>query len=174
MKHYKIKTILILSFIALLTNAGFAQTPLSIEYVSASELLINQKALTKKTKVQVIVKALGEPTRKIIYPSGETSYFYEQLGIVFFTMKGLVKGLGVNYNWDGDQKFTETSFRGNLNIGELEIHEEIENEAINRLEGIAFVCPIPSLCASRDREAKIHCLVGFKDGKLTQVSFMLR
>jgi hypothetical protein len=174
MKHCKIKSLFSLALFVLFTNLGMTQTPLSIYFSASSEILVNEKPLTKKTKVKDLVKLLGEPTRKIIYPSGETSYFYEQLGVVFFTMKGHIKGLGVNYNWDGDEKFTETSFRGNLHIGELKIHEEILNKSINRIENIAFVCPIPSLCASRDRDSEVHCIVGFKDGKLTQVAFMMR
>jgi hypothetical protein len=141
---------------------------IQVEYTKTAKLTINELSLNTKTKVEELTKILGEPSKTADYPNGETSYFYEDQGIVFFTKGGLVKVLGINFNWDGDEKFPQKSFAGSLTIGELSITADTESDAIAEIESIAFVCPMPSMCASEDRSARINCMVGFKNERLSQ------
>ena len=107
------------------------------------------------------------------YSSGEVSYFYDEVGIVFFTKESLVKGLGINYNWDGDEKFPEQAFTGSLKLGEVDINKNTNSETIAGIKGIEFICPIPIMCASKDREVTTNCLVAFTENVITQVAFIV-
>ena len=90
------------------------------------------------------------------------------------TKGGKVQGLGINFNWDGDDKFPETTFSGQLKLGEAEIKQDTKREVIEEIQVIEFTCPIPSMCATKDRNAKIKCSVAFMDEKITQLVFDLR
>ncbi|MBL7790244.1 MAG: hypothetical protein JNL75_10490 [Chitinophagales bacterium] len=153
--------------------AGQTST-IDIEYSDLAELTINTKKIDGKTNVNALIENLGKPSKIEDYPSGEKSYFYEEFGIVFFTSKGQIKELGINYNWDGDKKFPEQAFKGTLKIGGTEITGETVSESIAGIESIKFVCPMPMICASENQNVKTNCLIAFKDKKLTQVTFLIK
>ncbi|QNR25122.1 DUF7738 domain-containing protein [Croceimicrobium hydrocarbonivorans] len=173
MKTVKTRLLGLIALIALTSNFVMAQSDTKIRYTASAELFINDTPLDGQTKLKELIANLGEPSKKVDYPNGETSYFYEEIGIVFFTKDGIVKGLGINFNWDGDEKFPEKTFTGTLNLGDSEIEKETKSESIAAIKSIEFICPIPIMCASKDREAKINCAVAFKDEKLTQVAFII-
>jgi hypothetical protein len=120
-----------------------------------------------------IIEVMGKPSRQADYPSGEVSLFYEEKGIVFFTRKNIVTGLGINFNSDGDNKFPATSLNGKLMIGATEITKESTQSDIKNIKEVVFVCPHSLMCASSKRDAKTNVVIGFKDGVLTQVAFLL-
>jgi hypothetical protein len=171
----KMKIFGLICLITLTANCAVGQTnTLEINYSGSAELIMNKQKIDGKTSVDKVIENLGDPSKIVDYPSGEKSYFYEEFGIVFFTVKGLIKGLGINYNWDGDKKFPEQAFKGKLKLGEAEINNETVSESIAGIESVKFTCPIPMICASKDQQAKINCIVGFKDKKLTQVTFTIK
>lgn len=173
MKTVKTRLLGLIALIALTSNIAMGQSDTKIRYTASAELFINDTPLNGQTELKKLIANLGDPSKKVDYPSGETSYFYEEIGIVFFTRDGIVKGLGINFNWDGDEKFPEKTFTGTLNFGDSEIEKDTKSESIAAIKSIEFICPIPIMCASKDREATINCTVAFKDEKLTQVVFII-
>lgn len=177
---YKMK---IKSFILTLTLGALCFLQSSFQYQEGPSLEIannkvnvltlNELELTSKTTTDDFVNELGEPSRKVPYPSGEVSYFYDELGIVFFTYENEISNLGINFNWDEDEKFPETSYTGTLSIGNKDINKESTAGHIEDIEGVEFICPIPIMCASKDRKAKVKCAVAFDEGQITQVVFIL-
>ncbi|UXP30688.1 hypothetical protein N6H18_10010 [Reichenbachiella agarivorans] len=174
MKTVKIRLLGLIILIALTSNFVMGQSDTKIRYTESAELFINDTPLYGKTKVKKLIANIGEPSKKVDYPSGEISYFYEEIGVVFFTKDGTVKGLGINFNWDGDEKFPEKTYTGTLNLGDSEIEKDTKSESIAAIKSIEFICPIPMMCASKDREAQINCTAAFKDEKLTQVVFIIK
>jgi len=165
----------LICLITLTANRAAGQTnTLEIKYSASAELIMNKQKIYSKTSVEKLIENMGDPSKIVDYPSGEKSYFYDELGVVFFTMNGLVRGLGINFNWDGDKKFPEQAFKGKLMLGEAEITNETVSESIAGIESVKFICPIPMICASKDQHAKINCIVGFKDKKLTQATFTIK
>lgn len=173
MKILNLKTIFFLFFVAGSYFTNGQNLTITIEYTEQAKLVINQTVFTNKTSVTELTKLIGEPSRKVDYASGETSYFYDEIGIVFFTKTGIVKGLGINYNWDGDKKFPEQAFTGRLKLAEVDINKNTNSETIAGIKGIEFICPIPIMCANKDREASANCLVAFTDNLITQVAFVI-
>lgn len=138
------------------------------EKVSVDDLMLDSNVTQ-----EAILKTMGKPSKTVDHPSGEVSLFYETAGIVFFTMDNKVKGLGINFNSDGDKKFPATSLNGKLTIGETEITKESKQEDLLKIEEIEFVCPFALLCASSNRDSKTRTTVSFKDGTLTQLVFLM-
>jgi hypothetical protein len=162
-------------FLTVAVNHAAAQSPeIEIQYTESEKLMINDISITKKTKVEEMEELLGNPSRSKDYPSGETSYFYDETGLVFFSVDGKINGLGINFNWDGDDKFPEQSFTGSLSLAGTTIDIDTKSEAIAGIKTVEFICPIPMLCASSNRKADINCTAAFKDESLTQVVFLLR
>ncbi len=165
------KTLLFSFAFALICAPSFAQTDeVSIDF-SANGLTINETPIMSYTTMDILMKTLGEPSRAVDYPSGETSMFYDDFGIVFFTVDNVVKGVGVNFNWDEDEKFPETSFTGELMIGDSEVIKDTKSEELLAVEGVSFDCPIPLMCVASDRVDDVKCMIAFKDELLTQVVF---
>jgi hypothetical protein len=168
-----IKTLLLSSAFALLTSTGFAQSgDLTIDF-SAKGLMVNATPIVKSTTMDVLIKSLGEPSKKVDAPNGETSMFYDDLGIVFFTIDNVVKGVGVNLNWDEDEKFPETSLNGDLMIGKSAVDKHSTGEFIQAIEGVTFDCPTPIMCIASDRADDVKCMIAFDEGLITQVVFLL-
>lgn len=162
-------------FLTVAVNHAAAQsTEIEIQYTETEKLMINDISITKKTKVEEMEELLGSPSRSKDYPSGETSYFYDETGLVFFSLDGDVKGLGINFNWDGDDKFPEQSFTGGLSLAGTTIDIDTKSEAIAGIKAVEFICPIPLLCASSNRKADINCTAAFKEESITQVVFLIR
>ena len=151
-----------------------AQNIIEINYSDTSTLFLNKLLLNDNMNIQDITNTVGEPSKIVDYPNDEKSYFYENIGFVIFTKNQKVKGIGINYNWDGDKKFPEKSFIGNVKLGELPISKATKKEDLLSIKSIPFGCPIDILCASKKRNAKIQCSVAFKDNSLTQIAFILK
>jgi len=173
-------SIKIIFSISLLFFALFIQVDLSaqsspvVNYNSKAKLTIDGVDLVKNSAISAMTEHLGEVSKKVDYPNGEASYFYEDLGIVFFTLEDEIKGLGINFNWDGDEKFPETSFTGALNIGEALITKEAIGATITSIQDVEMMCPIPIMCASANRKAKVVCTVAFEEEKISQVAFIIQ
>lgn len=175
MKTNYFSTTSIIGLFLLLANFSFGQTnEPTIWFLNSDKLSMNDLILTSTTPLEDVTKILGEASKNVDYPNGETSYFFEPQGIVVMTKGGKVQGLGINFNWDGDDKFPETTFSGQLKLGEAEIKQDTKREVIEEIQVIEFTCPIPSMCATKDRNAKIKCSVAFMDEKITQLVFDLR
>lgn len=175
MRKQKVKSTILIAFFALFTNFANGQSSkIEITYNELAELTINETSINRETTVVQLSKILGKASKTIDYPSGEISHFYEEDGLVLFTIDGIVKGVGINFNWDGDEKFPEITFGGTLNLGELKVDKDTKNEGIAAIESIEFLCPVPLICASKNRDAKINCSAVFKDKNLTQVVFLIR
>jgi hypothetical protein len=172
MKAFKLLLLLVL--FTSIGSKALAKSKVEISYNSSAELTINNIQIDNGTDLNKLIGVLGEPNRTEEYANGEKSYFYDEVGMVFMTKDGLVKGVGVNFNWDGDKKFPEQSFRGTLKLAETTINKESNSETISGIQGIEFICPIPIMCGSKDRDAKINCTMAFKDGKITQVVFLIK
>jgi hypothetical protein len=152
----------------------FCQSNLEIKFNEKSET-VTVAGLTLDSNVtnDQVIEAMGKPSKQVDYPSGEVSLFYEEKGVVFFTMKNTVAGLGINFNSDGDKKFPATSFNGQLKIGSSEITKESKQNDVLGIKEVAFVCPYALMCACSKRDSKTIATIAFKNGALTQVSFLL-
>lgn len=157
----------------IVSNFSFAQNSVEINYSDSSTLSFNNLPVTKNISIQDITKSIGEPSRIIDYKKGEISHFYDSLGLVFVVKENLVVAVGINYNWDGDKKYPEKSFTGNLKIGEFSVSKETKQEDISTIKTIEFLCPIELICASKSRTAKIRCTIAFEENRITQVVFLL-
>jgi hypothetical protein len=169
-----LKRILFTIFAIAITGFCNAQTPVEINYSDTSTLFLNKLQLNDSMDIQHITNIIGEPGKIVDYPNAEKSYVYENSGFVIFTKNKKVKGIGINYNWDGDKKFPEKSFTGNAKVGELSISKTTTKEDLLSIKSTPFACPMDIFCASKKRNAKIQCSVGFKDKALTQIVFMLK
>ena len=169
----KLKIFGLVNLLVLISNLVIGQSEFKIRYTKTAELLINEISIDSNITFENLIKTLGEPSRKAKNKKGEISYFYENSGVVFFTSDGAINGIGVNFNWDGDIKFPKSTFAGTLNIGEQKINKDTKSESIAAIKLIEFICPFPMMCASKDKEVRIKCTVGFKDTKLTQIVFFM-
>ena len=168
------KLILLITFIITTSYAKGQSNKVSIEYTENSTLTINEFSLENATSIAQLVQVLGEPSKIADYPRGEQAYFYDDLGIMFATMDKQIKAMGINFNWDGDKKFPEKSYVGVLTMVGTKITKDSSIDTIASIANDSFICPIPILCASKDKEAPINCTVAFKDGKITQVVFLIK
>lgn len=130
--------------------------------------------ITSETTVKDLIKEIGEPSSKV-EKGGRDEFFYEEIGIVIGIDNGIVKGIGINFNWDGDKKFPETSYTGVLNINEVIITKDSKNEDLNAIKGVSFECPMPMMCLSKHEVTGMKVMVGFNSEKaLSQLIFMLK
>lgn len=150
-----------------------AQTMPEINYSDSSTLLVNKIKLFKDMDIHVILKNLGEPTRILPGRNTEKTYYYDNDGFILMAQDSLLKGIGINYNWDGDKKFPEKSFTGSLKIGGQNISKETKKENIDAIKTIGFICPIDILCVSKSKTAKVKCTVAFGSDLVTQLIFIL-
>jgi hypothetical protein len=151
-----------------------AQTPLEINFPDSSTLTVNKIKLTENMNISNILNLFGKPTRILEYRNSEKSFFYDNDGFIIMTQDSIMKGLGINYNWDGDKKFPEKTFTGVLTMGEVNISKETKKENIDKLKAIGFVCPVDIMCASKSKFAKIKCMVAFKSNLMTQLVFLFK
>lgn len=160
--------------LVLISNLVIGQNEFKIRYAKTAELFINEISIDSNVTMENLIKTFGEPSGKAKNKKGEISYFYENSGVVFFTSDGVINGIGVNFNWDGDIKFPKSSFVGTLNIGEQKIDKDTKSESIASIKSIEFICPFPMMCASKDKKVRVKCTVGFKETKLTQIVFFMK
>lgn len=178
-KNHKMKLLrlILMILIAKVATAtvGIGQlSGLNINYSGSAKLTVNEIPLDGKTKIEDLITKIGQPSQKKDYQYGETSYVYDEIGVVFSIKSGLVKGLAINFNWDGDKKFPEKSFIGTLKIGERAITKETDNKSLLTIKSIEFLCPISIMCVSKDKNAPINCVAGFNEDKLTQIGFIIK
>ncbi len=157
-----------------IVNICKAQNSVEIKYTESSTLLLNKVSLNYSVNIEDIINAIGKPDRVVDYKNIEKNYFYDSLGIIILTKDGKLKGLGINYNWDGDKKFPEKSFTGSLKIGELSVSKNTIREEIAAIKSLEFVCPIESICASNNKEVDVRCVISFTDKLITQIVFLLK
>ncbi len=148
-----------------------AQGELVVHY--AHELSVSGQPLTHETTSDELIQRVGQPSRTVANRGDEVSYFYDDAGMVFFVSDGRVGGVGFNFNWDGDERFPSKAFTGTLSLGERAVSIDTTREDVDAIQEVGFTCPAPVICASEDRNARVKVTVGFKDGKLTQVFFIL-
>jgi len=169
-----IKTIVLSLITIFFFSLSHAQNEIIISYNSLSELHVNNIPIVEETSIDIILEQIGKPSKIEEFTTGEKSYFYEKQGVVFVAKNEVVKGVGVNYHWDGDKKFTETSFTGKLTVGELEIDKETTSENISGIRSLSFLCPSALFCSSKDESVQIKAIVGFnKDAQITQIAFFM-
>lgn len=171
MKLFK-NLFLVTSFLLFITSSFAQSKDFKIRYDESYKLFVNDININGKTKISKIIETLGKPSKTIDNKGDDKSYFYEDLGIVFFTTKEKIMGLGINFTWDGDTNFPESAYVGILELGKTIISKETKYEQIVKLEDIAIICPDPTMCATDSKKAKIKSLIGFKDTNLTQVAFL--
>jgi hypothetical protein len=149
---------------------SFGQTPVTIEYKSGDSVLVNGNLVSHTTTYAEIVRILGEPVIYKEYTTGKTVYHYVESGIILHTVNGKLLAIGVNYNWDGDKNFPETTFRGNLKIGTLDLNHLSKPEIVNEMKHLGIICVLPGMCMNNPKTVKNPILLGFKDNLITQVS----
>ncbi|MEO5967612.1 MAG: hypothetical protein ABIP68_01720 [Ferruginibacter sp.] len=169
-----LKRILLIISIVAVVNISQAQNSVEIKYTDSSLLHLDKILLTNTTNIEDIFAAIGKADRVVDYKNIEKNYFYDSLGMIILTKDGKIKGLGINYNWDGDKKFPEKSFTGNLKIGELSISKNTKKDDIAAIKSLEFVCPIESICASKNREANVNSVISFTDNNITQIVFLIK
>jgi hypothetical protein len=148
---------------------------LKIVFNENEQLFLNDLELKSKTKIEKVSAILGEATSKSESPNGDITYKFENLGMIIMTTKnGSLKGIGINYNWDGDDKFPKTMFTGNLTLGKTAIDANSKSATISTSESNEFACLFPVLCFSKNKEANTVCTIGFKDDLLTQIVFLFK
>ncbi len=169
----RVVAMIAITFFALL-QAGAQNQKAIVHFNPQSELVdVNGVTMDGVATFDLFKEKLGLPSNKIDSRNGETALFYEGLGIVLYVKENIVKGLGITFNTDGDKKFPATSLHGTLKIGEVEITKESKQDAFRSLTAPKFTCPFELMCASENREAATKSLVGFKDGVVTQVTFLV-
>ena len=132
--------------------------------------MLSGARLSEKAGASELTKCLGSPTREKTYPSGEASLFHEAQGLVLWTAGGELRGVGLNFNWDGDKKFPETSFTGGLMIGDLKVDRNTTFAQLQSLKGNGITCMDDSMCAGGTASDKV--VVGFEKNLITQISFL--
>jgi hypothetical protein len=167
----KIQNLLLLCAIAF-PSLAFAQNP-TIKLIAGDKLSVNDVMIQGKIKPEALEKTLGQPTQKLTSRSGEVSYRYDELGVVFFVQENMVAGFGINFNWDGDKNYPEKSFTGVFKAGDKEITKDSKQADFTAIKVTEMVCPFPLMCASKDRTSPVKTTAAFKDEKVTQVVFLL-
>jgi hypothetical protein len=143
---------------------------LGFRFRAGGELTLNDMTLFEKGSTAKLTKLLGSPTREKVYPSKEKGLFYDQHGLVFWSVDGEIAGVGVNFNWDGDEKFPETSFPGTIALGDFNVDRNATQAHFAPLEAYSVSCLGDSMCGGKSERAKF--LAGFVGGKIAQLTFL--
>ena len=152
-------------------NLTFAQTNLEVEFTKDKEVVINKIKLNAKTSLEDIKKILGTPIIYKNYRSGKINYHYKELGISFHTIKDKLIFIGLNFNWDGDKNFPETTYTGTFKVDDLSIDKNSDNTIIEKIKIVDIKCIVPNLCMSNPKEESTPIVIGFKDNLVTQIGF---
>lgn len=151
-----------------------SQSKVAIKYTESGALFVNDFEVKSGCTAEELTKVLGEPSQKKEMPSTEVGYFYEEEGFVFYTLaNGIVNMIGMNFNWDGDERFPETSYTGSFVICETAVTKETELKNLTDFGCIEFMCPAPVMCVSMVEDRKVNCLLGFGEDGLTQFGFVI-
>lgn len=163
----------LLASLFLITLMSFSPSKTSIRFTNEKELFLNDLKLSPKTKFKEVVSELGEPKLIKEYPNGKKVYHYESEGIAVHTVEDKLLFIGVNYNWDGDKKFPESTYTGDLSIGDVSFNKESKEEIASEITVVNIDCLMPGLCMTNPKEEKTFIVLGFKDNLVTQVGFEL-
>ncbi|MCB9245634.1 MAG: hypothetical protein H6606_04320 [Flavobacteriales bacterium] len=169
-----LKTILVMALIGSASQIHAQTEAPTIEVNSKFNLTVEDVKLKSGTKAEALLEVFGEPDRTKESSKGEITYLYDSLGFMFVSDNDVVRVLGINFNWDGDTKFPEKSFTGTLKLGEQVVVAESIPDNFAENKSIAFACPIPLMCASKDRSASLMITSAFKDGVLSQVLILIK
>jgi hypothetical protein len=143
---------------------------LSIALDAKGELVLNDVTVFAKGSAGKLAERIGPPTREKAHKRGETSLYHDRDGFVLWAVDGEVKGVGVNFNWDGDEKFPEASFPGNLVLGALKVGRTTTPAQFESLPGYSVKCQAGAMCAGKSESVKF--LAAFDKGVITQLSFL--
>lgn len=154
------------------TNDAAATNGASLEFrlSPTGALLLNGVQPFERGGAAKLVQHLGSPTREKVYKSGEKGLYHDDEGIVLWTVAQEVGGVGVNFNWDGDEKFPETSFTGTLVLGDLTVGRETTAAQFGTLKGYSVSCLGDSMCAGQSERTRF--VAGFEKGVITQLAFL--
>lgn len=131
-------------------------------------LLFNGLELFAKGAREEVAKRIGPHTREKTHRNGDTSLYYDEHGFVLWIKDGIIQGVGVNFKWDGDEMFPETSFKGSIVMGELKVDATTKKAPIEALEAYSVVCHGPAMCAGKSETTKL--LMGFGEDAIGQVA----
>lgn len=150
---------------------SYSQT-VNIEYLD-NIVKLNNTEIDKTKSFSEIKSILGEPIIYKEYPTGKTNYHYEDLGISVHTVNDNITFIGVNFNWDGDKTFPQTTFEGNFKINDSAIDQKSNDSILDQIKNIEFKKVMTGFyIAKNEKDGKqTFILIGFKDGKITQVGF---
>ena len=173
MNNYSIiKSIAALFVITTLTLSAYGQDTAKWHFSGESVLSYNNSVINLNTSFEDISKYLGEPTSEKTIPNGDIQYIYESLGMsISVNAENKVNFVGFNYNWDGDTRFPETSFKGSLSVGNYTVSKASKPEDFEKIKGVKLKCPIPIICISENENSKSKVLIGFKNGDISQIGF---
>lgn len=163
------KHIIALLFISISTTL-LAQDNVKLVYNQDFSVTLNGTSIDNSTTYEEIVSLLGEPEIYKEYATGKTNYHYKEQGMVVHTVAGKLLTIGVNYNWDGDENFPNTTFNGELNIGKTNMDQNTKESIVGELKSFEIECLLPGMCMNNPRKVKNPILLGFKDELITQVS----
>lgn len=169
-----LKSTIVLFLIIVFTSNAKAQDSLTNwELNSKSVFTLNNTKLTAKTTYKSILATIGQANSEKTYPSGEVWYQYDSLGFSIATVDGKIRQIGFNFNWDGDKKYPEKSFDGTLKIGDYILTARTTDKDLLKIDGVVFICPIPIICATPNKKAKIKSMAAFEEGLITQILIIL-
>jgi hypothetical protein len=168
LKNFIMKKIIFL-LLTVFSTFFYAQENPRIEFNSKSELLVNNQLINNQTSFSKIVELLGTPELIKEHKSGKKSYMYPKLGMALNTYNEKLTMLGLNYNWDGDKNFPNTSFTGVLVIGKTQIDTNTKKDFMKSNSFLTFDNLFLELFAAKTKNNSI--IVGFKENKITQLGF---
>jgi hypothetical protein len=145
---------------------------LDLRFTQDGGLTLDGLPLAEQAGSSELQKRLGAPSREKAYPNGDLGHFYDERGLVLWTAAGKLKGVGVNFNWDGDEAFPKTSFTGSLRVGGLSVDRNTTVAQFRALDGVAVSCVMDdAMCGELTQNTRF--LAGFEKTVITQVMFML-
>jgi hypothetical protein len=137
-------------------------------------LTLGDTRIVKDMPMAAFEIKFGKPDNIKKRKNEEISSFYDIYGITISSVKGLIKGLTVTVNSDGDKNYTQKGFTGDFKFGTVNITQKTVKSDFKKLDGF-FTCGLPSLCGSKNKKAEIRVLAGFQTeepAKVTQISFI--
>lgn len=165
------KKSLLLLLTVFMINLCYAQDDIDIKFNQDKEVLLNGTVIGNTTDFETIKSMLGTPIISKEFPSGKAVYHYEDLGIMVQIYQDKLVFFGVNFNWDGDETFPETTFTGSFEIDGTTIDETSDSSILEEIKVVEIKCMIPSMCMTNPNKEKTNILLGFEENIITQVGF---
>jgi len=152
-------------------NVITAQTVVDMEFTKDKVVILNGKTLGPNTSFDEVKEILGTPVVYKSYPTDKTNYHYEELGISFHTVDDKLLFIGLNFNWDGDKTFPETSYSGTFKIDDLSIDKDSDHSIVDKIEMVKLVTIMPNFYMSNPKVESTPIILGFKNNVVTQIGF---